>query len=160
MKYSKFIKTKEQQSISTGFEPGGLNKHLKKFQRHIVKWACVRGRSAIFADTGLGKTLMQLSWALQVEEKTNKPILILAPLCVAQQTVREGEKFGIEAVYIREPQFTNPRIHVTNYEMLKNFNPNKYGGIVLDESSILKGINGKTSKLDTDFSRNIEYELS
>jgi len=125
-----------------------------------VLWACRRGRSAIFADTGLGKTLMQLAWAASVEWRTNKPVLVVAPLCVAQQTVGEGRKFGIEAKYLRTPEFSNPRIHVTNYEMLKNFDASDYAGIVLDESSILKGMDGKLRKYITDFASTIPYRLS
>lgn len=158
--YQQFIASKQFEHISAGFEPSDLCADLMPFQRDIVSWACRRGRAAIFAATGLGKTLMQLSWAAQVEEKTNKPVLVAAPLCVAQQTVREGAKFGIDSKYMREPEFSNPRIHVTNYEMLKNFNPDDYAGIVLDESSILKGMDGRLRRQITDFASTIPYRLS
>lgn len=160
--YDEFISAKSYRHIDAGFAPHDelLPAGIKDFQADCVKWACRRGRSAIFADTGLGKTLMQLAWAAQVEWHTNKPVLIVAPLCVAQQTVKEGAKFGIGAKYIREPQFSNPRIHVTNYEMLKNFDPETYGGIVLDESSILKGMDGKLRKQITQFAKAIPYRLS
>ena len=160
MKYDDFLKTKQFNHLDAGFLANELNKHLKDFQRDIVKWSLSLGRAAIFADTGLGKTLMQLSWAYAVQEYTDKPVLVLAPLCVAQQSVNEGKKFGIDATYIREPKFCNARIHITNYEMLKNFSPDEYGGIVLDESSILKGLNGKTRKMITEFASTIPYRLS
>ena len=108
--------------IEAGFVAGDMPWALKDFQRDCVAWACRRGRAALFADTGLGKTFMQLAWAYLVQEHTDKPVLVVTPLCVAQQTVREGEKFGIDCKYMREPGFSNSRIHVTNYEMLKNFN--------------------------------------
>lgn len=158
--YKEFIAQKAFTHIDVGFTPGDMPWPLKDFQRDCVAWACRRGRAALFADTGLGKTLMQLAWAYLVEEHTNKPVLVVTPLCVAQQTVREGEKFGIECKYMREPGFSNPRIHVTNYEMLKNFKPENYAGLVLDESSILKGMNGKMRRYITEFGANIPYRLS
>jgi len=162
MKYEEFLKKKDFRVIDAGFdgESMWLPGAIKPFQRDCVEYACRRGRSALFADTGLGKTLMQLSWAHRVMSYTNKPVLVLAPLCVAQQTVREGVKFGIESKYMRIPEQTSEQIHVTNYEMLKNFNPENYSGIVLDESSILKGMNGKLRKSITDFAAAIPYRLS
>ncbi len=162
MNYHDFIRTKEIDHIDAGFTclDSELSNQLKDFQRDIVKWACKRGRSAIFADTGLGKTFMQLSWARRVSEHTGLPVLVLAPLCVAQQTVSEGAKFGLESAYIREPSLCGTDIHVTNYEMLKNFNPDSYSGIVLDESSILKGMEGKLRRFITSFAKNIPYRLS
>ena len=158
--YAEFIAAKQYTHLDAGFEACNLPECLRDFQADIVGWACRRGRAAIFADTGLGKTLMQLAWALQVEQHTNRPVLVVAPLCVAQQTVSEGRKFGIDSKYMREPQFSNPRIHVTNYEMLKNFSPDDYAGIVLDESSILKGMDGKLRKSITEFASTIPYRLS
>ncbi len=116
-----------------------LNPMLFPFQRDIVAWSLRKGRSAIFADCGLGKTPMQLEWAKQVPG----PVLILAPLAVAQQTVREGAKFGIKVQYLREGgAFSAPKITITNYEILDHFDPTLYAGIVLDESSILKSYDG------------------
>lgn len=162
MEYEEFIKTKQATHIDAGFDPYGLwvPDLIKDFQRDIVFWACRRGRAAIFADTGLGKTLMQLTWAHLVNEHTGGKVLVLAPLCVAQQTVREGNKFGIESKYMREPGFCNPMIHVTNYEMLKNFDPSDYNAIVLDESSILKGMDGRLRRQITEFAALIPYRLS
>ena len=162
MKYEEFLLKKEFISVDAGFdgESMWLPNEIKQFQRDCVEYACRRGRSALFADTGLGKTLMQLSWAHRVMSYTNKPVLVLAPLCVAQQTVGEGKKFGIDAEYMRTTTDTDCMIHVTNYEMLKNFSPENYSGIVLDESSILKGMNGKLRKAITDFATTIPYRLS
>ena len=160
--YQSFIGGKSYEHVDAGFtvSPDDLPSALKDFQLDCVLWACRRGRAALFADTGLGKTIMQLAWAYAVMEYTDKPVLVVTPLCVAQQTVREGEKFGIDCEYIREPKFTNSRIHVTNYEMLKNFSPDSYSGIVLDESSILKGMDGKMRKYITGFGSTIPYRLS
>lgn len=158
--YQEFIDAKAFGHLDAGFDPQELNPALKDFQRDIVAWACRRGRAAIFADTGLGKTLMQLAWAYEVVVQTDNPVLVVTPLCVAQQTVAEGKKFGIDCEYIREPKFCNARIHVINYEMLKNFDPESYAGIVLDESSILKGMDGKMRKHITAFAKTIPYRLS
>ena len=136
--YQDFIKGKAITVVPTGIsDPAEPPAMLFPFQRDIVKWALRRGRAAIFADCGMGKTPMQLSWADQVPGK----VLILAPLAVAAQTVREGKKFGIDVVYSRIP--VDARITITNYEMMDHFNPEDYTGIVLDESSILKSYDGK-----------------
>lgn len=135
--YADFIKGKAIVTLPTGLEPAEPSEMLFPFQRDIVKWALRRGRAAIFADCGMGKTPMQLSWAAQVPGK----VLILAPLAVAAQTVREGRKFGIKVVYSRKP--VDEQITITNYEMLEHFDPSEYTGIVLDESSILKAYDGK-----------------
>ena len=160
--YSDFIGAKAYQHIDAGFAvaESDIEWPLKDFQKDAVIWACRRGRAALFADTGLGKTLMQLAWAYLVMAETDKPVLVVTPLCVAQQTVREGKKFNIACEYIREPKFCNSRIHVTNYEMLKNFEPENYAGIVLDESSILKGMNGSMRRYITEFAQTIPYRLS
>jgi len=161
MSYQQFLEKKLFSIIDAGFKyEGWMPDCIFPFQRDLVLWALKRGRAALFCDTGLGKTIMQLTWAYAVQDQTSKNVLIVAPLCVAQQTVREGQKFGIDVEYIREPKFTNARIHITNYEMLKNFNPDDYGAIVLDESSILKGMDGKFRRYVTDFASTIPYRLS
>lgn len=161
MDYKEFLETKRINSVGVGFTPSNLNKNLWLHQPAIVEWACKKGRAAIFADTGLGKTIMQLEWASQVSRHTNKPVLILAPLAVGKQTEMEAKKFNIlsSAKYMREPDQVH-RIVITNYEMLNNFNPELYGGIVLDESSILKSQSGAYRKLITEFAKNINYRLS
>jgi hypothetical protein len=117
-----------------------LNPRLFSFQADIVRWALTRGRAAVFADCGMGKTAMQLEWAKHVAGE----VLILAPLAVAAQTVREGEKFAIPCSYARSPEQIRERITVTNYEMLDKFAPDQFGAVVIDESSILKSYDGAT----------------
>lgn len=159
MSYSDFLAKKQFTMVNAGFTPATINKNAKPHQRSIVEWACRRGRAAIFADTGLGKTFMQLEWANKVADQTGKPSLILAPLAVGKQTEGEAAKFGIDgAMFSREP--SNARIQITNYENLQKFNPSNYGAIVLDESSILKGQSGAYRKALTDFASNIDYRLS
>ena len=128
MNYQEFLKTKQKEHIQSGFDAENLNPNLFPFQQFIVKRALKAGKYAIFADCGLGKTLMQLSWAEQVANKTNKKVLILAPLAVVGQTKQEGLKFNIDMI----------NIDVENYEQLENIDCSIYSGIVLDESSILK----------------------
>jgi len=137
--YKTFLEKKQKTHILSGFDidDSQLNKNLFEFQRFIVKRALKAGKYAIFADCGLGKTLMQLEWAYQVSKYTNMPVLILAPLAVVGQTIQEGLKFGID--------MTN--ISVQNYEQIDNIDCSIYSGIVLDESSILKNYNGATKTL-------------
>lgn len=160
--YDQFLKDKELQPIISGFEISEyeLNENLFDFQKVIVKWAVKRGRAAIFADTGLGKTLMQCSWADAVSKHTGKDILILAPLCVSQQTVKEAGKFGISINYCRSQDDVKPGINVTNYEMLDSFDLSAFVGVVLDESSIIKHRDGKTRNTIIESCRNLPFKLS
>lgn len=139
--YGAFLARKRRRHQPAGFRVDGLNPSLYPFQRHIVEWALRLGRAAIFADCGLGKTLMQLDWARAVEERTKMPVLILTPLAVSKQTEREGERFGIKTWVVRDGK-VKP-ITITNYEMLHHFSATDFGGVVLDESSILKSYSGK-----------------
>jgi superfamily II DNA or RNA helicase len=161
MNYKDFLKTKTKSHKDTGFniDDNKLNKNLFDFQRHIVKISLSKGKFAIFADCGLGKTLMQLSWADQVVKHTNKPVLILAPLAVVNQTIKEGEKFNIE---LKQLDCNNPSkgIYITNYDQLKNIDCSIFSGVVLDESSILKGKDSKTSNLIIDSFSNTDYKLA
>ncbi len=136
--YLEFLKTKQKTHINSGFDIDNemLNNNMFDFQKFIVKRALKAGKYAIFADCGLGKTLMQLEWANQVCKYTNGKVLILAPLAVVGQTIQEGLKFAIDM----------SNIDVVNYEQLDNILVNKYSGIVLDESSILKNYEGATKK--------------
>lgn len=139
MQYEEFLAQKKFSAPPAGLvDIPELNPALFGFQKDITTWALKRGRAAIFADCGMGKTPMQLEWANHIPGR----VLILAPLAVAQQTVREGRKFGIEVEYARKD--TGARITVTNYEMLEHFDAGEFAGIVLDESSILKSYNGST----------------
>lgn len=159
--YEEFIETRAFKYKSEGFDPIDLNVNLKPHQVAITNWACKRGNAAIFADTGLGKSIMQLEWASQVSQKTGKPVIVFAPLAVGRQTEGEAKKFNIKSSckYMRQFDGTT-RLVVTNYEMIDNFNPDDFGGIVLDESSILKGQSGAYRKKLTDFAKNIGYRLS
>jgi len=142
MDYQEFLQKKIKKHVLSGFDisEDKLNKHLFPFQKYIVRKALSAGKYAVFADCGLGKTLIQLEWANQVSRYTGKPVLILAPLAVSGQTIQEGQKFGIEVVRYNES--TAP-IQITNYEQLDNVDCNLFAGIVLDESSILKNYTGK-----------------
>lgn len=143
--YEHFLQTKVTTDVYGGFVANDLNPHLFDFQEAIVKWALKKGRSAVFADTGLGKTLTQLSWADAVTKHTRGRVLIVAPLCVAQQTMEEGARFGIDVTYCRhQNEAVATRIVITNYEMLVHFDAAEFVGVVLDESSILKGEDSKT----------------
>jgi superfamily II DNA or RNA helicase len=145
--YEAYVGSKLTTPVPTGFaEDPELADFLFPFQREIVRAALRRGRCAIFADTGLGKTAMQLEWARVVSELAG-PVLILAPLAVAQQTMREGAAFGIEVRYARDQgEAGDARIVITNYERLHRFTWSRWAGVVLDESSILKSYMGKTKR--------------
>lgn len=144
MTYREFLERKRLIDVPSGFEPvRPINPMLFDFQADIVRWAIRRGRAAVFADCGLGKTPIQLEWADHVSKRFGGNILILAPLAVASQTVREGEKFGIKVTPCRTQADVRPGINITNYEMLHHFDPQAFFGVVLDESSILKSYTGK-----------------
>jgi len=157
--YNEFLKKKQKSIVHSGFDidESALNKSMFDFQKFIVKRALKAGKYAIFADCGLGKTLMQLEWANQVNRHTNKPVLILAPLAVAGQTVKEGAKFHID---VCRYDGSNSPIQITNYEQLENIDCSIFSGIVLDESSILKNFEGATKKLILDLFSNTPYKLA
>lgn len=142
--YATFLAAKQRVDRPTGFDAVDVNRKLFPFQQAIVKWACRRGRAAIFADCGLGKTGMQLEWARQVVAHTGGRVLILAPLAVAAQTKREAEKFGLSGVGVvrSQAECDSFAICVANYEMLAHFEPEQFAGVVLDESSIIKNFTG------------------
>lgn len=143
MDYADFLAAKRARVNPTGvlLDPNDVHPALFEWQREIVAWACRVGRAAIWADTGLGKTRMQLAWANTM--RGDGIALIVAPLAVCQQTVREAAKIGVESAYVRDMP-TTPGVYVTNYEMVEHFDPSKIGAAVLDESSILKQSDGKT----------------
>lgn len=140
MTYSDFLAGKVATASTVGHEPDEMSDVLFPFQRDIVTWALRRGRAAIFAQTGLGKTLMQLEWARHIPGR----VLIFAPLAVGPQTSREARKLGLDVPYVREDD--GSPIVITNYERLDHFDPSLFAGVVLDESSILKSLDGKTRK--------------
>lgn len=158
MNYADFLDRKTQSGADHGFDPVFMPDQLFDFQRALVEWSVRKGRAAIFADCGLGKTAMQLTWAENVARHTGKPVLILTPLAVAAQTIREGEKFGIECH--RSPDgIISGRIVITNYERLGYFTPSDFSGVVCDESSILKSFDGARRNEITDFMRKVPYRL-
>lgn len=156
--YTAFLREKSQAGADSGFAPVWLPDFLFDFQRAMVEWAVRKGRAAIFADCGLGKTPMGLVWASNVARKTSRPVLYLTPLAVASQTVREAEKFGIEAVHSKDGSSAG-HIVVANYERLHYFNPADFSGVVCDESSILKSFAGQRRGEITAFMRKVPYRL-
>jgi hypothetical protein len=156
--YQEFLERKLHTGADHGFEPVFMPDQLFDFQQALVQWAVRKGRAAIFADCGLGKTAMQLTWAQNVAQHTDRPVLILTPLAVAAQTIREGEKFGIECHRSSDGSVPG-RIVITNYERLSAFNPADFAGVVCDESSILKGFDGARRQEITIFMRKIPYRL-
>jgi superfamily II DNA or RNA helicase len=160
VKYSDFIAGKKVVVPPAGFEPSEPIAPLFPFQRQNVEWALRRGRAALFLDTGLGKTIQQLEWARQVSEQTARPTLILAPLAVAQQTVREAARFGLLATYAKDATEVRGPIVVTNYERLARFDHALFGGVVLDESSILKSYSGTTKRALFEAFEQTPYKLA
>jgi hypothetical protein len=149
--YADFLATKRRIWQGDGIDADHLPPQLFPWQAAIVKWALRKGRAAIFADCGLGKSFMQLAWAQALPCR----VLILAPLCVAEQTVAEGRKLGVPVVYARKPEDApDAKLVITNYERLDAFHAEDFGGVVLDESSILKAFDGQTrTKLIQTFAR-------
>lgn len=147
MTYEQLIKertTIKSQTDSIQVKREDLNKNLFEFQKDIVRWALAKGRAAIFASCGTGKTICQLEWANFVQKHTDKPVIVLAPLAVSSQTVEEGQKFGIKVTLCNDCNDVDLHgINVTNYEKLDKFQNIEWGGVVLDESSILKSFIGK-----------------
>ena len=157
MNYNEFLEYKSQLKGEYGFDPLWMPDFLFDFQKYLVEWSLKKGRSAIFADCGLGKTPIQLVWAQNVLQQTNKPVLILTPLAVSIQSEKEAEKFNIEAR--RSMDGSIYPITITNYEKLHYFNSDDFSGIVCDESSILKNFDGKRKSEITQFMRKLPYRL-
>ena len=157
--YADFLAAKTHEGALHGFDPVWMPDQLFPFQVALAEWAIRKGRAAVFADCGLGKTFIQLTWAENVARKTDGRVLILTPLAVAFQTVKEGEKIGVEVMHRREGLRTGDRIVVTNYERLHYFNPDDFAAVVCDESSILKNFDGSTRAAVTDFMRKRPYRL-
>lgn len=159
MEYSEFLTNKLIKTQPCGFD-AMPNTHLFDWQQAVSKWGIKTGRAAYFEDCGLGKTGQQLDFADRVSRETNDPVLILAPLAVSQQTVREGQKFGV-AVNLAEHQADIKRgVNITNYEKLDHFEPKRFSGVVLDESSILKSYMGKTKRAIIQAFKDTPYKLA
>lgn len=158
--YRRFLLTKKDLGASVGFPVRYIPSQAFDFQRALIDWSCDKGRAALFCDCGMGKTLMQLTFAENALRHTAKPSLVLAPLAVAPQTVTEGEKFGIECFRSRSGEMpSNLKVVVTNYQQLDKFNPDDFGAVICDESSILKNFDGVTKAMVTEFMRTVPYRL-
>ena len=157
--YASFLQKKSVTVPECGFESHEVNPKLFHWQTDIVHWALRKGKAAVFADCGLGKSCVQLQWAKEVSEHEGKPVLVLAPLAVAQQTKREGIKFGIPVTVCRTQEDVQPGINVTNYEMIDHFDVDRFCGVVLDESSCIKHKDSKTRNKLQEMFRDTPYKL-
>jgi hypothetical protein len=161
--YREVIDSKTWKPKTNGFEPFFMPEMLFDWQMAVVRWACKKGRSALFEDCGLGKTLQQIVWAENVRIQTAKNVIILCPLAVAEQTVREGAKIDIEILRAKTEEDIIPgiaKIYITNYDRLGHFVGQSWGGVVLDESSILKSFNGSTKQMIIDAFIATDYKLA
>lgn len=158
LNYNEYLETRQQRGANCGFNPILLPDFLFDFQKHLVEWAIVKGRCALFEDCGLGKTPQQLVWAQNIVLHTGKPVLILAPLAVSSQTKREADKFNIDSYRSMDGSIKS-NIIITNYEKLSYFNHNDFSGVVCDESSILKSFDGARKKEITEFMKKVPYRL-
>lgn len=161
-RYQNFLKKKQIIDQKSGFpvELSDLNNKLFDWQKTIVQWALMRGRAALFEDCGLGKTCQSLEWANQIHKKEKDSILIVAPLAVSEQTKQEGNKFDISVNICSNGKDVINGINITNYEKLHKFDPSKFIGIVLDESSILKNFAGSTRNEIIDMFGKTKYRLA
>lgn len=157
MNYQELIDSKRHSLIKHGLDPEYQNNNLFDYQKYIYEYACTMGRCAVFLDTGLGKTLIELCLAANYANQTGKPSLIITPLAVAFQFVNEAKKFGIDGVEYSKDGTGLTKITVCNYERLDKFNYSDYGCVILDESSILKNFNGKIKHSVTVFMKQVKY---
>ena len=162
MNYDEFLHSKQRIPPACGFDrpKEKMNPMMFEWQKDITRWALRKGRAALFEDCGNGKTIQQLEFCRAVSEYIGKPSLIVAPLTVGEQTKREADKFGYTATLCRTQKDVQQGINITNYEMLEHFDPDSFGGVVLDESSILKDCMGKVRTQIIEMFRNVPYRLS
>lgn len=158
--YHSFIRGKHTAVSKSGFEPRNLSDGLFDYQNHCVEFAVRAGRSAMFLDTGLGKTFCQLEFAREVVEHTNQPVLVLTPLAVAAQTAREAAKFGIDAKVIRDDADVFNGVNIINYDRIDKLDVSQFSGVILDESSILKNFSGRTRNHLVNAFRDTPYRLA
>lgn len=156
--YCDYLFNKIHDGNQYGFDPVFMPDFLFDFQKSLLDWSIKKGRSAIFADCGLGKSPMELVWSQNIVEKTNGRVLLLTPLAVGQQMEREAKKFGIDVGRSRDGN-VHGKITITNYEQLHHFNPDDFEGVVCDESSILKNFDGKYKHMINMFMRKVKYRL-
>lgn len=161
MEYSEFLEGKAKKFIPCGFDPEEINPTLFDFQQAIARWSIRKGRAAIWADCGLGKTGLQLEWGKHVSRYTNLPVLLFAPLAVCEQTAEQGrDVFDVPVTICESQRDIRVGVNITNYEKLAKFSSVGLGGIALDESSILKGMDGTTRKALTSFASTLPYRLA
>ena len=158
--YHSFIRCKHTAVSKSGFEPRNLSAGLFDYQNHCVEFAVRAGRSAMFLDTGLGKTFCQLEFAREVVEHTNQPVLVLTPLAVAAQTAREAAKFGCDAKVIRDDADVFNGVNIINYDRIDKLDVSQFSGVILDESSILKNFSGRTRNQLVNAFRDTPYRLA
>lgn len=159
MNYHEFIKRKEHTSIDSGINCNFTPDSMFDFQKHISEYAIKKGRCAVFLDTGLGKTVIELTVAKNFVEHTNRPVLIITPLAVANQFIKEAEKFGIDEVeHTRDGKFSK-KIILVNYERLHHMSPSDFDCVILDESSILKNFDGAIKQQVTTFLKKVKYRF-
>jgi len=159
MNYYEFLEKKKHSSINYGIEPKYIPENMFDFQKHVAEYAIRKGRCAIFLDTGLGKTLIELTIAVNFRNETNKPVLIITPLAVAFQFIKEAEKFGIDDIEYSKNGVFKKRIVVCNYERLEHFNSSDFDCVILDESSILKNFDGAIKGKITAFLKKVKYRF-
>lgn len=159
MEYHNFIKKKRHVSINMGIDCKILPDQIFDFQRHICEYAIKKGRCAVFLDTGLGKTIIELTVAKNFAEYTNKPVLIITPLAVANQFIKEAEKFGIDDVEQTKTGRFTKKIVLVNYERIHHMNASEFECVILDESSILKNFDGAIRQRITSFLKKIKYRF-
>lgn len=160
MSYEQFIRSKTQHSGGDGFNPNKLPPWMYDYQSALTEWACNRGRSAVFADCGMGKTAIELAFGEQVVKRLNKPVLLATPIAVGAQMIEEASKFGIEAKRSRDGKCDGtPCVWITNYEQLHKFDPTMFGGFIGDESSCIKDAKTERKHIVTEFMRRIQYRL-
>jgi hypothetical protein len=159
MTYQDFLESKKHTGIDYGIEPNFIPDAMFDFQKHITQYAIKKGRCAVFLDTGLGKTIIQLIIAKNYIQHTNKPVLIITPLAVAFQFIKEAEKFGIDDISYSKDGKYKSKIVVCNYERLEHFNSNDFDCVLLDESSILKNFDGAIKNHITSFLKKVKYRF-
>ena len=159
MDYHEFIESKKHVSIDMGIDCSTITESMFDFQKHITEYAIKKGRCAVFLDTGLGKTIIELTVAKNFVEATNKAVLIITPLAVASQFIKEAEKFGIDEVeHTKDGKFTK-KIILVNYERLHHMDANDFDCVILDESSILKNFDGAIKQQVTTFLKKVKYRF-
>lgn len=157
--YQEFLQQKQHSTIDYGIKPNFIPDAMFDFQKHVSEYAIKKGRCAVFMDTGLGKTIIELTIARNYIHHTNKPVLIITPLAVAFQFIKEAEKFGIDDIsYCKDGKYKT-KIVICNYERLEHFSPSDFDCVLLDESSILKNFEGATKDHCTNFLRKVKYRF-